>query len=65
MIPPYRDTPEIKYPEYQVAYGSYKMELEKLVKFLLERGWELQGGVSVADLGNGQIWTQAMIKHDQ
>lgn len=60
MIPAYRDTPEKTYPEYQVAYGSYQSELEKLVKHYLERGWEPQGGVSVS--ADGHLWAQAMIK---
>ena len=50
--------------KYQVAYGSYRAELEKLVKHYLERGWELQGGVSVSNGVDYEIWAQAMIKKE-
>lgn len=60
MIPAYRDTLEKTHPEYKIAYGSYMTDLENLVKHYLERGWELQGGVSVS--ADGHLWAQAIIK---
>lgn len=48
--------------KYKILYGSFRTELEKLVQHYLDRGWELQGGVSLTERINTEMWAQAIIK---
>lgn len=39
--------------------------LENRVGYMLSKGWELQGGVSVTVIEYGVQYAQAMVKHDK
>lgn len=48
---------------YMIAEASSAAELESKVNVLLQQGWELQGGLSVATYGAGQWWYyQALVR---
>jgi|GEM_PF-930816 len=47
---------------YNIVEANSVADLQKAVQALLEQGWELQGGVSVATYGAGSWWYyQAMV----
>jgi len=55
--------------EYRVVQSGYEKmvmialgKVERLVKQLIEQGWEPQGGISVLASGSNYIAAQAMIR---
>ena len=50
--------------KYIILGSKYKSNLEKAVKFWADKGYELQGGVSVSNgtLSDKREYAQAMVK---
>lgn len=51
--------------KYRVVTGWKETEFARDVSTLLQQGWQLQGGVSVAVNGLNQTFAQALIKIEE
>ena len=53
--------------QYKIVYQCDEEMLEVIVNSLLEEGWQLQGGVSIAvtHLNNNPYFAQALIKEEK
>lgn len=51
--------------KYKIVKAWSHDHLEDRVDFMLHKGWQLQGGVSVTVIKHVIQYAQAMIKHDE
>lgn len=51
--------------KYKIVKAWSHDYLENRVDYMLGKGWQLQGGVSVTVIGHRIQYAQAMIKHDE